>query len=127
LLQAQSAQHQGGQPAHAVGEHAGGVGAKNLVDPEIAPHEIETPHAFVKPGGVNRQGGGVDGAGRGAAQDRKRIRGLAREQLGDGLQHAHLVGRARAAAGQYQPYPGFIRHILHVSAFAESLLRHACR
>ena len=50
------------------------------------------------------QGSGVDGTGRGAGDDRKRVglapctRGLS--DVGDGFQHPDLVGGAGAAAGK---------------------------
>ena len=45
---------------------------------------------------------GAHGAGRGAGDDLERAAGTALQQFRDALEHADLIGGARAAAGQNQ-------------------------
>src|SRR3972149_4988728 len=92
------------------------IGAENLVHVKILPHVDEAPHTFVKPRGVDGERGGVDRPRRGAAQDGERVGAIRWKHLGDRLEPAHLIGRARAATGQDQPHLGFVRNIRHGAA-----------
>lgn len=56
--------------------------------------------------GAASQANGVDGAGGGTDDDRERIAGTLRQQVGDGGQDADLVGRAGAAPERIRPVSG---------------------
>ncbi len=100
---AESAGHERGAPAQAVDQELARVGAKHLADAEMAPDVRQPAHALVEARGVDRERGGVDGAGRAAADDGKGIGSAHGQQGGDRLEHADLVSSARATPGQDEP------------------------
>ena len=94
------------QPARAAADHAERIGAVDLLGVEV----LATPArgastARVEVVGAAGQRRGVDGAGRGADDDRKRVaarRAAFAPHSRDRPQHAHLIGGARAASGEDQ-------------------------
>jgi hypothetical protein len=77
-------------------EHAHRVGLEHLVNSKVAPHPLDRVHGLSEMRRIGRQ---RDGAPR---NDGERARRAAPQDLGDPFQHADLVSRPRAAAGQYQ-------------------------
>src|SRR6185436_7750066 len=62
----------------------------------------EIAHAAGEVVGEHRHGGGVDRARRRAAKDRERVLDGIAEDVAHRLDHAHLVGGARAAAREHE-------------------------
>ena len=94
------------QPARAGADHAERIGAVDLLGAEVLPDVDEPGDGLVEGVGTARQRGGVDRAGRRAGDDGKGVAGggaAVAPDLRDRLQHADLVGGARAAAGENQP------------------------
>ena len=83
------------------------VGAVHLLGPELLPHVGDVAHRVVEVRRAASQRRRVDGAGRGAGDDGEGVAGLLppglAPQVGQRLQHAHLVGGAGTAAGEQQP------------------------
>ncbi len=75
----------------------------------VLPDLQEVAHAAREVVGVHRQRGGVDRAGRRAAQDRERVLLRVAEDVAHRLDHADLVGGARAASSQHQSGSRFHR------------------
>src|SRR3954468_5839328 len=98
-------EHRGGEPACAALHDAPGVGAIDVVAVHALPERKEPRH---RAGEVICRGGEacyVDGAGRGPGEDWKRVARGSAEDVAHRLEHARLVGGARAAAGEHQPRP----------------------
>ena len=94
------------QPWCAGAHHAQRVGAVDLLGAELRPDIGDLAHRCIMAVGLAGQGGRVDRAGRGAGDDlvgAVRRRADLAGDVGDGPQHAHLIGRTRPAAGQQQP------------------------
>jgi hypothetical protein len=94
------------QPVQAGEADAQGVGAIDLGSVKVAPDFLQVVHPLAEVLGEAGQRGGVDGAGRGAADDGKRVVPRLRQQFADGAQHPDLVGGAGAAPGENQRRPG---------------------
>ena len=94
------------QPERAPAERQG-IGPEDLLDLELRPQRGELLGDLVEPGGAGRHRGAVDGARRGAGDDRERRRATAeRRDLADPLEHAGLVGTAGAPGGQHESEHG---------------------
>ena len=85
-------------------QHAERIGAVDLFDFDVLPDVEQLLHALAEIVGAAGQRGGVDGAGRSAADD---VEGIARRRparfpqyLRNRLQHADLVSGSGAAARQ---------------------------
>ncbi len=89
-------------PVQSGPQHAGGVRLEHLVHAKIAPHSFDGIHRAPEVRRVRGERDGADGAGGGPGDDGKRTRGTAPQQFRDALEHADLVGGARAAARQHQ-------------------------
>ena len=96
-----AAREQRTHPAGAGLEHGAGVGAEHLGHVEIGPDVLDFAHRLMPARDVAGQDAGRNGAGRGAHDDGERPVGAGMD-LGERLEHAHLVGGARAAARQDQ-------------------------
>jgi len=94
-------QHRG-EPAGAGLEHRPGIGFVDALHVEVFPHLQQVTYAAAEIVCVDGEYRSVDGAGRSPAQYGKRILCLVGQQIADRLEHAHLIGGARAAAGEYQ-------------------------
>ncbi|MNT01343.1 hypothetical protein D3C72_1358040 [compost metagenome] len=72
-LAQQPAERQQGQPARARADHAQRIGSVHLLDFDVLPHVEQLLHAFAEIIGTAGQRRGVDGTGRGAADDVERV------------------------------------------------------
>ena len=110
----QPAQRQQGQPTGAGAQHAERVGAVHLAGMKVAPDLGDAAHRGIEVVRAAGQGASIDGAGRGAGNDRKRV-GLRRVRRSSCAMSAmasstpDLVGGARAAAGEQQAGPAWHR------------------
>ena len=86
-------------------QHVPRVDAKHLFRAEVGPHLFEADDRPPPLVGLGGQHAGGDGAGRSADDDGKGV-ARARQELGEGSQHSHLIGRTRAAAGQHKSNDG---------------------
>ncbi|MNZ89109.1 hypothetical protein D3C78_1080150 [compost metagenome] len=102
------AQRQQAQPARAAAQHAQRIGVVDAVGVQMAPGAGDLPHGVVEMVGAAGQGGGIDGAGRRARENGKGVGPMAlaavAPDLGNGFEHADLVGGAGAAAGEQQAH-----------------------
>ena len=89
----------------------------HLVHPEVAPHPLNGVYGLPEMRRIRGESDGADRAGGSAGNDLKRAAGTAPHKLGDALEHAHLIGGARPAAGQYQPQLGCI--VIHDFEYAK--------
>jgi len=97
-------------------QHAGRVRLDHVVNAEIAPHLLDGIDGVPEVGGVRSKRDGAHRSGGGAGDHLKRASGAAAQLLGDALEHADLVCRARAAAGQDQAenrFVGLLQHRIH--------------
>ena len=98
------------EPARTAAHHRERVGAIHLVRMELAPYAGDAAHGAVEIISAAGQRGGVDGPRRRARDDGERIGFATRTarlaQVGNGLQHAHLVGGPRPAPGKQQARAG---------------------
>jgi hypothetical protein len=90
-------------PARADGEHPRGVGPVHAVRGEREPQLLEPLGRGSEVLEVAAEEARVDGAGGDAAEHPERDR-PGRKDLGEGPQHARLVGGAGAAAGEHEAY-----------------------
>ena len=93
---------EGQHPVQAGLEHTQRVGLEHMVNSEVAPHALDRVHGLPEMRRIGRQCDGAHGAGGGPGDDGERAGRAAPQDLGDPFEHADLVGRPRAAAGQYQ-------------------------
>ena len=110
---AETTEHEGGQPVRAGHEHTPGIGPEHLSDLEIAPHKIEALDRLAKAVRVDRQRRGIDGPGRGAGNHRERVGNVGWQDVGDGLEHADLIGRTRTAAQHDEADNRFVPAVRH--------------
>ena len=98
------------EPSRTGAQHAQVVGAVDLLGAEVAPGVGNHAHRGVKVVGTAGQRGGVDGTGGGACNDGEGVglvtRATGQADVGNGFEHAHLVGRAGATTGQQQASGG---------------------
>jgi hypothetical protein len=98
-------QHHRAQPARPRAQDVQGIGAVHVRAAHVLPEFKQVADGAREVVRVRGERGGVDRTGRGAAKDRERVAcGLAQD-VAQRLQHAHLVGGARAATRQHQPRP----------------------
>ena len=107
------AQRQQGEPVRAAAQHAERVGAVHLLGPKPAPDLGDVAHRVIEMVRATGQRRGVDGPRRGAAHDLEWAV-LARQtagdaQVGNRLQHSHLIGSAGTAARKNQRGAGSVR------------------
>ncbi len=70
--------------------------------PERLPHGFNVVHRIAVVIRMGRQRHRIDCPGRSARDDAEGVTGGFRHDIGNGLEHPHLIGRAGAATGQHQ-------------------------
>lgn len=90
------------EEARGLAGHARPVAAIDMFGAESLPDRGQALDRLAELQGAASQANGVDGAGGGTDDDRERIAGAVRQQVGDGGQDPDLVGRAGAAPGKDQ-------------------------
>ena len=99
-------QRQQAQPARAAAQHAQCIGAIDMFCVQMTPDMGHLPHREVEVVGAAGQCRGIDRAGRRAGDDRKGVGPMsmpaAAPDMGNGFEHADLVGSAGAAAREQQ-------------------------
>src|SRR5450631_1653746 len=90
------------RPVQSGFQHAHRVRFEHMMHAKIAPYPLDGVHGSPEMRRVRGESDRTDRAGGGSGNDGKRASRAAPQQSRDAFEHAHLIGRARATACQYQ-------------------------